>query len=117
MVVLFGIAGAGVSSCTQDASVRIRISAPEDSMLSPLDDRLALVSMQVSGPDFATLIQSRPVVRGQAIDLGEVPFADDLSIAIMASDSAGRMLGYGRSDGPVSVDEGKDTEVSVRLRR
>ena len=51
-------------------------------MLSPLDDRLALVSMQVSGPGFATLIQSRPVVRGQPVDLGEVPFGDDLSIAI-----------------------------------
>jgi hypothetical protein len=117
LVVLLGIAGAGGGSCTPDASVRIRISAPADAVLSPLDDRLALVSMQVTGPGFATQIQSRPVVRGESIDLGEVPFADDLTITMAASDSAGRMLGFGRSDRPIDVSQGTQTEVTVRLRR
>jgi hypothetical protein len=117
LVVLSSIAVAGGGSCTPDASVRIRISAPADTQLSPLDDRLALVSMQVTGPDFATQIQSRPVVRGESIDLGEVPFADDLTITLAASDSAGRLLGYGRSDRTIDISEGSSTEVTVRLRR
>jgi hypothetical protein len=117
MVVLASIAGAGGSSCTQEASVRIRVTVPKDPMLSPIDGRLALVSMAVSAPGLATRIQSRPAVRGQPIDLGEVPFVDDLTIAITASDAAGRLLGFGRSDRAIDVNEGGQEEVSVRLRR
>jgi len=86
-------------------------------MLSPLDDRLALLSMQVSGPTISTQIQSRPVERGKAIDLGNVPFADNLTITIAASDGAGRLLGYGRAEATVDVGQGTQVEVAVRLRR
>ena len=105
------------AGCPEDASLRIRISAPADPELSPLDDRLSLVTLQVTGPSITTQIQSRPVVRGEPLDLGEVPIADGLSLTLAASDAAGRLLGFGRTEAPVDVSLGVDAEIEVRLRR
>jgi hypothetical protein len=97
--------------------VRIKLDAPVDS-LSPLDDRVANLTLIVDGAPGGPEIQTVAVgPHGAALALGDVPIAKGLSVSMLATSAGARMIGYGRGENVLDVKEGEEATVTVRMRR
>jgi hypothetical protein len=106
------------TACTQSGAVRIVIDAPSDPTLTPIDDRLAQLMLRIDADGMPERVETRAVIdRGASIDLGDVPVAPGVRIALGAENAAGVMLGFGQSAGPVDVKLGPTVDVPIRMRR
>jgi hypothetical protein len=115
---LTGLTTLLAAGCGESASVRLTLEAPTAEELSPLDGRVANLTLMVTGEGLETQIQTRAVAdRMEELSLGEVPIAPALQLTLIASDLAGRLVGFGRGEGPVDVALGDDVEVAIRMRK
>lgn len=108
----------GVTGCMQDGAVRIVVDAPSDLALSPLDERLASITLLIQADGQPLRVETRAAGdRSQPLSLGAVPIDDRVQLSLMGTNPAGRLLAYGRAAGPVDVRGGETVDVLIRLRR
>lgn len=105
-------------ACSAEGAVRIRIDAPEDARLTPVDGRLAAITLTIESDGMPPRAVTRPAQdRTAPIDLGDVPIADGVRLSLAATSAAGRLVGYGRAPAPIDVVADEVIEVPIRLRR
>ncbi len=120
LAILVGsVAALAPAGCVQDTAVHLQLSAPTDEKLNPLDRSfVASLTLIVSADGMPSQSQTRALPNpGDPMALGDVPIADGLRMTVVATTAAGRMVGFGRGDGPVNVRQGQDVDVVVRMRR
>jgi hypothetical protein len=109
--------GAG---CSSSGSVELVIDVPADSSLSPIDDRVARLTLVTQADGRSTQLQNvdvaSPPMRGQILAFGDVPIDTGVMLDLQATSPSGRLLGFGHA-GPLDVTSGGAVSVSVRLRR
>jgi hypothetical protein len=113
-VVLGALVG-GVA-CADDGAVRLRLVGPEVAELSPLDDRLASLTLIIEADGRPPEVVTRDL-GGSPLELGEVPVGDGVRISLLGTSSSGRMVGFARTAAPLSVSASEVVEVSLQLRR
>jgi hypothetical protein len=110
---------AATAACSQEGAVHIRVLAPTAAALSPLDARLARLTLtaEMDGrpPQVATREVTAPL-DGSELDFGALAVADGVRLSLLASSAAGLMLGYGRA-APVSIVGDEVQDVPIYLRR
>lgn len=112
-----GALGAGACD-SGSGTVHLQLDMPSEATLSPLDARLANLTMVVEGEGVAPSIQTVAVgAPGVPIALGEVPLASGLRVSLIASSAGGRLIGFGRGVETLDASTGDDTSVVVRMRR
>ena len=108
-----------LAACTGEGSVRVVLDTPEGLGLSPLDGRLASVTLLVDGPGGSTR-QTRPASDhgpAEPIDLGELEVQDGVRLGLIASGQSGQVLGFGRAGAAIDVAADARTDVRIRVRR
>ncbi|MBI4510749.1 MAG: hypothetical protein HY698_14030 [Deltaproteobacteria bacterium] len=105
-------------ACAGEGGVRIRIDAPVDPTLSPLDERVATVALLTEEEGQLLQLATRPAGdRSSSLGLGEIRVGEGVRLALQVLSPTGRMLGHGRATGPVEVSAERVSEVPIRLRR
>lgn len=105
-----------VAGCAAEGSVEIRFLLPDDD-LSPMTG-LSEITVITDVPG-EPVRRETLLVPADATELtgGTVPIADGVEISVELRAATRRLIGYGRSDGPVDVALDGVTEVPIRVRR
>lgn len=106
--------GGALVGCTS-GSVELVLDPPETDALAPLDP--ASVTLVASAPGGAPRATTSLIAADGSFDLGELPVAADLDLAVELRDASQRLVGYGRAVGPVTVSPDDTVEVRVPIRR
>lgn len=114
------VASAVSGGCRSSGNVEIVIDLPTEAQLSPIDERVARLTLQTQADGRSTQTDNidlaAPPMRGQALAFGEVPIATGVQLDLQATSPSGRLLGFGHA-GPLDVTAGDALSVSVKLRR
>jgi hypothetical protein len=108
-----GLGGALVG-CTS-GSVELVLDLPDAEALAPLDP--ASVTLVASAPGGAPRATTSLISSDGSFELGELPVAADLDLAVELRDASQRLVGYGRAVGPVTTSPDDTVEVRVPVRR
>lgn len=105
------------AACSADGQVELDFLLPETEALSPADAQLAEITVVTTVPDEGRRSESRPIERGEPLDLGRIPVGEGIQLAVELRSPTQRLIGYGRGPGPFDVRVGETTRVPVRVRR
>src|SRR5262249_8035555 len=112
--------GVMVVGCGSSGGVEIVIDLPAAAQLSPMDDRVARLTLVTRAGGRAAQVDNIDVtaspMRGNSLAFGDVPIATGVELDLQATSPSGRLLGFGHA-GPLDVTSGDAVSVSMKLRR
>jgi hypothetical protein len=115
-----GVVVALGGGCGSSGRVELVIDLPAEMALSPIDDRVARLTLMTQATGLSTQVENVdvaiPPMRGQTLAFGDVPIANGVLLDLQATSPSGRLLGFGHA-GPLDVTSGDALSVSVKLRR
>jgi hypothetical protein len=71
----------------------------------------------VRSPDGPPRATTSAIDEGTRFSLGELPVGDDLELEVELRSATQRLVGFGRSKGPIEVSADRDAEVVIPIRR
>jgi hypothetical protein len=91
---------------------------PADSDLSPAGPQLSEITLVSWLPGETPQAETRQIGdRTVALDMGSVEIADQVRLAVEMRSATQRLVGYGRSPGPVTVEPDQIVDVPINVRR
>jgi hypothetical protein len=104
--------------CAAEGSVEIVFLLPESESLSPIAGNLAEITVVSTVPGEPPRSEARHVTHGsEEVNIGSVKIADGVTLAVELRSPSKRLIGYGRSAGPIDIEAEGVTEVPIMLRR
>jgi len=105
-------------ACGQDGEVRLDLLFPDSEALAPATASIAEVTLVTYQPDQPPRSETRQLVDpGGPLDMGRLPVADGMTLALELRAPNQRLIGYGRSPGPIDVAGDQVTTVPMRVRK
>lgn len=105
-------------SCLADGSVELDLELAERADLSVGEAEVAEISLVTYLPDDSPRSETRQIAgRDQSLSMGRMEIADGVSLAIELRTPNRRLVGYGRSPGPIDVLADEVVRVPVKVRR
>ena len=111
-------AAALATGCGEDGAVRLMFDVPANPALSPAGPQLSEITLVSWLPGETPQAETRLVGdRSQPLDMGRVDVADQIQLAVEMRSATQRLVGYGRSPGPITVRADAVTDVPINVRR
>jgi hypothetical protein len=109
--------GLGLTACDGTGEVSIRFRLPSDAGLSPVDERLAEITLVTTNREGDRSLETREVIDREAgLEMGVLPAGGRLRVAVELRSPAQRLIGFGQSAGEIEVGAG-DVEIAIEVRR
>ncbi len=111
---LAGLAG----GCAADGGVELDLRLPERPELSPTQAEIGSVGLVTYVPDQPPRSETRQISGGATqLSLGRLEIGDGISLAVEMRAPNQRLVGYGRSPGPIDVAADQMVQVPINMRR
>jgi hypothetical protein len=105
------------AGCTDGGQVSIRFILPTDAALSPVDKRLAGITLVTRSADGRAEEHRDVIDPADGLDLGFLTAGDEVELAVELRSPTQRLIGYGRTAGTIEVVAGQDLDVPIQVRR
>lgn len=91
---------------------------PADTTLSPAGSQLSEITLVSWLPGETPQAETRQVGdRTESLDMGRVEISDQVRLAVEMRSATQRLVGYGRSAGPITVEPDQIVDVPINVRR
>lgn len=118
MLLLAAVLAAGaLAGCQAEGSVRVVIDEPEVLALSPLDPRLATISLTVETPGLPAQVFGGNATSRDPLPLGDFKVSEGATFTLEGRAAGGRLVGFGRVLEPVEISASEETVVRIPFRR
>ncbi len=112
--VVAGLAG----GCAAEGGLELALELPAKAALSPTEAEIGSVGLVTYVPDQAPRSESRQVSGGATtLSMGRLDAGDGISLAVEMRAPNQRLVGYGRSPGPIDVVASQMLTVPINMRR
>ena len=101
--------------CAGEGSVSLRFDVPDAPELRPAGAETLTLIARVAGE--APRATTAEIGDGAAIDLGDLPVEEEIWLAAEMRTAQDQLVGYGRAQGPISVQAESVTEATIPVRR
>src|SRR5262245_39396592 len=91
-------------ACQSQGEVRLDLRFPDSATLAPDVADIGQITLVTYTPDEAPVAETRQVLDpGEPLDMGRIAVGQDMTLALELRAPNTRLLGYGRSPGPMDI--------------